>query len=179
MSQHLAAPIHKFNPYLIKKASAIVDTAIELHNKVSSSFLPTAVKFHYTFNMRDIANIFQGMLFANGDCVKNENMLVRLYFHEARRVYGDKLVDKSDIELFDKLVSEVTKKLENIDVERVFQQPLIFCHFAEGIADTKYMNLKDWETLSKLLEECQAGYNEMIGAMNLVLFEDAMSHICR
>lgn len=120
------------------------------------------------------------MLFANGDCIKNENMLARLFVHEARRVYGDKLVDTSDIETFDKIVMEITKKyLENIDLERVFQQPLIFCHFAEGIADSKYMNLKDWDTLSKLLEECQVGYNEMIGAMNLVLFEDAMAHICR
>lgn len=36
----------------------MVNCAIALHQKVSATFLPTAIKFHYNFNLRDIANIF-------------------------------------------------------------------------------------------------------------------------
>jgi len=57
--------------------------------------------------------------------------------------------------------------------------PLIFSHFADGIGDQKYMPVRSWLILHKLLNDAMASYNELVGAMNLVLFEDAMSHVCR
>ena len=41
------------------------------------------------------------------------------------------------------------------------------------------MPIADWDKLSKLLMDALDGYNEMNAAMNLVLFEDAMMHVCR
>lgn len=48
-----------------------------------------------------------------------------------------------------------------------------------GIGDPKYMPVADWPALNKLLLEALDNYNELNAAMNLVLFEDAMEHICR
>lgn len=48
-----------------------------------------------------------------------------------------------------------------------------------GIGDPKYMPVADWPSLNKLLVEALENYNELNAAMNLVLFEDAMQHICR
>lgn len=57
--------------------------------------------------------------------------------------------------------------------------PLIFSHFAEGIGDQRYMPVQSWPTLQKLLNDAMSSYNELVGAINLVLFEDAMAHVCR
>lgn len=120
------------------------------------------------------------MLYANFKTCPNPNMLLRLWVHECNRVYGDKLVDQSDINSFHKIMAEVVRKgIEGYSDEIVFKKPQIYCHFALGLAENKYMPIDNWERLHKLLEEAQERYNDFVGAMNLVLFEDAMCHVCR
>lgn len=66
-----------------------------------------------------------------------------------------------------------------MDEEVVFKTPCIYCHFSQGIGDPKYMFAEGWTELNKILVEALDGYNELNAVMNLVLFEDAMMHICR
>lgn len=58
----------------------------------------------------------QGLLFAGPECAKNQSEILRLWVHEAERVYKDKLVDNDDIVLLDKLIREIIKK--NYDVRK-------------------------------------------------------------
>ena len=44
------------------RAGGIVAATIEVYNSISAELLPTPAKFHYTFNLRDISKVFQGML---------------------------------------------------------------------------------------------------------------------
>ncbi|KAJ8945230.1 hypothetical protein NQ318_011210 [Aromia moschata] len=179
-SQHLADTTKKFNPNVTKFGPDIVTAAISLHQRVAQNFLPTAIKFHYTFTLRDLSNIFQGMLFTTGDAISTPVLLVRLWMHESSRVYGDKLVETKDMSDFGKIVNEVAKKtFAEMDEGAMMETPLIFCHFAEGIGDPKYFPIANFVHLSRLLNEALSGYNDLVAAMNLVLFEDAMYHICR
>ena len=41
------------------------------------------------------------------------------------------------------------------------------------------MPVNDWGTLNKILTDALKSYNELNAVMDLVLFEDAMSHVCR
>uniref|UniRef100_A0A8C0BA58 Dynein axonemal heavy chain 17 n=1 Tax=Buteo japonicus TaxID=224669 RepID=A0A8C0BA58_9AVES len=151
-----------------------------LHQKVSSNFLPTAIKFHYLFNLRDLSNIFQGLLFSTPECLKSPVDLVRLWLHEAERVYGDKLVDERDQKAFGKMLADTCKKFfDELGEDLVFAKPNIYCHFAQGMGEPKYLPVPTWPALNKLLGEALDSYNEMNAAMSLVLFEDAVSHVCR
>ncbi|XP_039265498.2 dynein beta chain, ciliary-like [Styela clava] len=178
LTQHLQ--IGGFPAAVQKVASTVSQAALALHAKISSSFLPTAIKFHYIFNLRDLSNIFQGILFSTPDCIKTVPDLVRIWLHEASRVYGDKFIDEKDIQNFSKLKIDFAKKFfDDIPEEVVAADPLIYCHFATGIGEPKYMPVPGWQVLQKLLEEGLESYNEVNAVMNLVLFEDAMSHVCR
>ncbi|KAM3614782.1 uncharacterized protein V6R79_018954 [Siganus canaliculatus] len=169
-----------FSPVIQRSAPAVVQAAITLHHKMVHSFLPTAIKFHYTFNLRDLSNVFQGILFAGPESVKESSDLALLWFHESCRVYSDRLVDVMDLQLFRKLQMETVHEcFEGLDDKKVATQPLLFCHFAQMGDEASYSPVTDWSVLRSILTDALENYNELNAAMNLVLFEDAMQHVCR
>ncbi|XP_029444925.1 dynein heavy chain 11, axonemal [Rhinatrema bivittatum] len=169
-----------FSPSVVKSGPAMIQAAIWLHKKMVQNFLPTAIKFHYIFNLRDLSGIFQGLLFATPECVKQPSDLIRLWLHESSRIYGDKLVELKDFEFFQRVLLDTAHKyFEGVEDRVLVQQPLIYCHFANGVGEPCYMPVKEWQILKKILMETLDSYNELHAAMNLVLFEDAMQHVCR
>uniref|UniRef100_A0A8C8ZVZ0 Dynein axonemal heavy chain 9 n=1 Tax=Prolemur simus TaxID=1328070 RepID=A0A8C8ZVZ0_PROSS len=179
LTHHLK--LGNFPASLQKSIPSLISLALAFHQKIATTFLPTAIKFHYIFNLRDFANIFQGILFSSVECVKSTQDLVKLYLHESNRVYRDKMVEEKDLELFDKIQTEVLKKIFN-DVEEIVQQTQslnVYCHFANGIGEPKYMPVPSWELLTQTLVEALENHNEVNTVMDLVLFEDAMCHVCR
>ena len=78
----------------------------------------------------------------------------------------------------------------------MFVVPIYYSFFyntQRGIGEAKYMPVSNWGSLNTLLNDAlkviaplpkatpppTQGYNELNAAMDLVLFEDAMSHICK
>jgi dynein heavy chain len=178
--QILNVHLKQFPPSLQKISERLVSAALALHKKVSQTFLPTAIKFHYIFNLRDLSNIFQGILYSKKEKLKDNVELIRLFIHESSRTYSDKLVDSTDQALLSKLQEEIIKKsFEDMDQALIKAEPVIFTHFSSGMGEAKYGQIGEWAALRKLLDEAQMNYEETNPAMGLVLFEDAMSHICR
>ncbi len=64
LSQHLASSQNApFTQAVQRYTSQLVDGALAVHQRVAATFLPTAIKFHYIFNLRDLSNIFQVKIF--------------------------------------------------------------------------------------------------------------------
>ena len=70
----------------------------------------------------------------------------------------------------------IRQELEEADVTA---SPNILCHFARGVGEPRYLPITSWDDLAAVLGDALNTYNELNAAMNLVLFEDAMAHVCR
>ena len=52
----------------------------------------------------------KGMLFSTPESMKTPLDMVRLWMHECDRVYRDKLVETKDMEIYDKVQTDIAKK---------------------------------------------------------------------
>jgi dynein heavy chain len=71
-----------------------------------TEFLPTPAKCHYTFNLRDLSKVIQGMLMINLHNLAEKEDLVYLWIHEVFRVFRDRLIDQKDRDKFAGLAHE-------------------------------------------------------------------------
>jgi dynein heavy chain, axonemal len=117
----------------------------------------------------------------------DQEKIVKLWIHESERIYGDRLVSLEHVLAYKALAADVVKKsFARFNMSRYFQPPgqgneppLIFCHFAQGYTGERFYDLMPGTDLKKIIEESLKEYNERYVQMNLVLFEDAMKHVCR
>jgi dynein heavy chain len=69
----------------------VVKNTIDVYNTITTQLLPTPAKIHYTFNLRDLSKVFQGILMAKPDKIENEAEIIRLWYHENCRIFQDRL----------------------------------------------------------------------------------------
>ena len=74
----------------------IIKSTIELYQDITNQLLPIPAKSHYTFNLRDISKIFQGILMCNSSIAKNKEIYTKLWIHESMRCFHDRLIDNND-----------------------------------------------------------------------------------
>ena len=178
-----------FEPKILSLSSALIKGALAVHKEVSEAFRKTAANFHYEFNIRHLANVFQGLLVATAQNFQEPEKFVCLWLHESERVYGDRLVSAEDLKKFKDIMQNQAKKaFMQFNVTRFYMagggvqaDPLVFCHFADGVGEgeLQYEQGKELEALRKTLETGLAEYNETHAEMNLVLFDDAVLHVAR
>lgn len=70
----------------------IVRASIEIYQQMQVSFKPTPAKSHYTYNLRDVSKVFQGMTKSKPVGIKRDDDMVKLWCHEALRVFADRLI---------------------------------------------------------------------------------------
>ena len=176
-----------FTPDYKSMVKAVVDSSLESYKRISEELLPTPAKSHYTFNLRDLSKVFQGILMIQpGNCTGRE-VMTRLWTHESMRVYHDRLINNEDKDYFKNILVELIGK--NFDTALSYDdlfgegEFLCFGDFLKMGLDAeerKYEPVKDVPKTIALMDEYLEEYNmSSNNTMNLVFFMDAVEHITR
>ncbi|EFJ50020.1 dynein heavy chain 6 [Volvox carteri f. nagariensis] len=177
------------------KGNALVKATLEIYNTIRAQLLPTPDKSHYTYNMRDLSKVFQGVQ-SIGVPVPDARALTRLWAHETLRVFHDRLVSDEDRNWYCSLLKDMVNKLLGLKFDNVFEPPagsglakgdvailrnLLYCDFQVPGADpAKYDEVTDLPKLLSVVQDYLADYNaQSKSRMDLVLFLFAAEHICR
>eukprot|EP01065_Artemidia_motanka_P030559 TRINITY_DN365_c0_g2_i2.p1 TRINITY_DN365_c0_g2~~TRINITY_DN365_c0_g2_i2.p1 ORF type:complete len:4684 (+),score=1932.48 TRINITY_DN365_c0_g2_i2:111-14162(+) len=172
-----------------KLAEEVTKATINLHAKIVKQFLPTAIKFHYQWNMREMFNIFQGLARTVQKEHDKATELVRLWVHECDRTFRDRMSTAQDQATYDDIIQDVLDKdfgaldIKSADVRESPGGDTLNIWAPFGVdKEGNEGVLKDMESfpdLNKFLTDKLNEYNETNAMMPLVLFENAMEHVCR
>lgn len=166
-------------PVMAHLAVPIVDASVQLYQRVELEMLPTPSKSHYTFNLRDLSKVFQGVLMVNKENVPTEDSLLTLWLHEEARVFRDRLVDANDRVWFNAACSQLLAEKLDVSWSPSRFEDLLYGDYLTR-ANRSYQLVDDMGQLNSLLSEYLDEYNITFPSqMHLVFFNDAMHHISR
>ena len=166
---------------LLEHCDTLVNSTIAVYATVCAELLPTPAKSHYTFNLRDLAKVFQGILMHNAADMEDLETLIKLWYHEASRVFSDRLINLDDRGWFEaQLKEQITTKFDlNYDEMCPAEvKPVLFADYCNDAR--KYQLITSHEKMINVMTESLEDFNQISTAkMNLVLFMDAAEHVTR
>jgi dynein heavy chain, axonemal len=168
-------------PGVSRAGADVVAASITLYKRVEAELLPTPAKSHYTFNLRDLSKVFQGMLMVREAQLPDTDALARLWLHEVQRVFRDRLVSEEDRTWFNGVCGELLKAHVGLSWPvDAFSNVLFGDYLVKGEPERKYQLVKSAAALDALFTDYLDEYNVTFPTtMNLVFFRDAISHVSR
>ncbi|OXB71686.1 UNVERIFIED_CONTAM: hypothetical protein H355_014890 [Colinus virginianus] len=172
-------------------AQKLPKATTQLYHGVVNRLTRTPLKFHYIFNLRDLSRVYQGIWQVNEKSLPNPNAVVRIWRHECLRVFQDRLINKEDGKYVDDMLYQTIQEHFPEEAEAALQNPLLWtdCRSALSIIQLSehpaseqrtYEELSDFGVLRATLLELIDNYrNQENAPMNVVMFEDAISHVLR
>ena len=134
----------------------LVEATLDMYRIAMKGLLPTPLKSHYTFNVRDFAKVMQGCLkfkptivvqsLNNNFSLINSHTLVRLWLHEVLRVFGDRLIEMNDQEWLLEQLKILIPKYFNDKIEIVLNDLMK----GDGIVGSSHEEDDDMVTVDTL-----------------------------
>lgn len=175
----------EFNNAVKGCTDQIVDAAVEIYGRMSTELLPTPAKSHYVFNLRDLSKCVQGLLQVKPESIADKDGVAKLFYHEAQRVFHDRLINEEDKKYFHTILAEMAGKYlsQQMDPKIFSVKPIIFGDFMKMGAEKSerlYEEITDYDKLKSIFEDYQEDFNLQYNKeVRMVFFMDAMEHIAR
>ena len=158
----------------------LAEASMVLLKEMVSKFLPSATKFHYNFTVRDLTSIVKGLMSSKANKYTEPADIVRLWYHEAMRVFSDRLISEVEISRCRENIINIGKRFMDENPDVVFTEPCSFTYFVDDPEELSFYTVcENQSKLRDILENKLVEYNENNTIMNLVLFEEAIRHIVR
>ncbi|XP_038073413.1 dynein heavy chain 6, axonemal-like isoform X3 [Patiria miniata] len=174
-----------FLPEIRELLTPLVSASIAVYYKMCVNMLPTPAKSHYTFNLRDLSKVIQGLLQADETVITSTDSAALLLAHEATRVFHDRLVDEPDRKRFFEFLADDLHNYFKVKwtPEKLHDEPILFGDFLDLNApsvDRVYRHISDYDKLAQILEEYMVRVDYGAGqGSQLIFFKEALEHIVR
>jgi len=188
----LSSKLVDFEKEILQLSGGIAVATLNVYKSVSQEFLATPEKFHYVFNLRDVAKVIQGVLMGKRSTIYTPESMLRLWVHELQRVFSDRLIrTKSNDEVkFREIVAAKMNETFQKDWQTIMSDALnpivgpLFCTFLQEATDEEgiiHEEVTDYPRLRVIVEEKLEDYNmePKLLSMDLAMFIDAIMHVCR
>ena len=170
-----------FAPAISPIVDPMVYASIDVFDRCIAELLPTPDKSFYTFNLRDLAKLFQGVLMVDPRKIGEDPAgMIRLWIHESMRVFRDRLVNDKDRAWFDSLMRELVKSKFNREWSSVVTEERIIFGDYMVQGEKNYCEVTNLTLLRTQVETYLEDYNnETTKKMKLVMFFNAIEHVSR
>lgn len=179
----------QYHPSVREAANGITACILRLYTFVIEKMPRTPTKFHYIFNLRDLSRVYEGICNATSDVIDSKPSLVRLFKHECDRVFCDRLISEEDKSLYQNEMKAILQTNFPDCLEKATEEPVLFGDFEGAVErlstgnaseDARlYRDMGGYEVVRTIFGNVLEQYNLERLPMSLVLFEQALEHLCR
>eukprot|EP00457_Paulinella_chromatophora_P000017 gb/GEZN01000017.1/.p1 GENE.gb/GEZN01000017.1/~~gb/GEZN01000017.1/.p1 ORF type:complete len:4783 (-),score=794.37 gb/GEZN01000017.1/:118-14466(-) len=171
----------KLIPTLRTLWEALTEAMIDVYSASQGRFT-TDAQAHYVYSPRELTRWVRAMyeaikpLATSGEVFAvDANYIVRLWAHEAFRLFQDRLVEVNERKWTDDLIDKVAKKhFSGLNLIEVLSRPILFSNWLSR----NYVSV-DQEELRKHVRSRLKVFNEEELDVKLVLFDEVLDHILR
>lgn len=153
-------------------ADPVIRAQVDIYLTTINEFLPTPSKCHYTFNLRDMSKVVQGILMIQLKNLNDKADLVYLWIHEAFRVFRDRLINAEDRLKFSTMAHEKLEKYLDMEWKLDDFKDILFGNYEHS--KREYNKLSAVNDLIPRLDQYLELYNADNSPMNLVFFSDCI-----
>ena len=97
---------------------AAIASTIEVYLKIQEELRATPAKFHYSFNLRDVSKVVQGLCMTKPVSVAAPETFMRLWANECFRVFYDRLISDDDRNWFKALTLDLFMRNFKLPAEK-------------------------------------------------------------
>ena len=166
----------KLFPQLKGETDTITEAMIELFSACQKRFTP-AMQPQYFYSPRELSRwvrgIYEAVVHLDHGLTREE--LVRIWAHEAFRLFSDRLVEDDEIEWCSKKIDVVAREMfAAIDHDEVLAKPIFYSTWLSK--DTRRVTRDDLKTF--LAARLKVFYEEELD-VPLVIFDQVLDHVLR